>query len=57
MFTGIVSRVGKIENISHPNDWELSISIIKSSQLDNSFELDQLIIGSSIACSGICCSY
>ena len=54
MFTGIVSRVGKIENISHPNDWELSISIIKSSQSDNPFDLDKLIIGASIACSGIC---
>ena len=54
MFTGIVSRVGKIEDISHPNDWELSISIIKSSQSDNPFELDKLIIGASIACSGIC---
>ena len=54
MFTGIVSRVGKIENISHPNDWELSISIIKSSQIDNSFDFDKLIIGASIACSGIC---
>ena len=41
MFTGIVSRVGKIENISHPNDWELSISIIKSLQTDNPFELDK----------------
>ena len=54
MFTGIVSRIGKIENISHPNDWELSISIIKSSQSDNPFDLDKLIIGASIACSGIC---
>ena len=54
MFTGIVSRVGKIESINHPNDWELSISIIKSSQLDNPFNLDKLIIGASIACSGIC---
>ena len=54
MFTGIVSRVGKIENISRPKDWELSISIIKSSQSDNPFDLDKLIIGASIACSGIC---
>ena len=54
MFTGIVSRIGKIENISHPNDWEVSISIVKSSQSDNSFDLDKLIIGASIACSGIC---
>ena len=54
MFTGIVSHVGKIENISRPNDWELSISIIKSSQSNNPFDLDKLIIGASIACSGIC---
>ncbi len=54
MFTGIVSHVAKVENISHPNDWELSISIMKSSQLDNSFDFNQLKIGASISCSGIC---
>ena len=54
MFTGIVSHVGKIENISHPNDWELSISVIKSSQLVNPFDHKNLVIGSSISCSGIC---
>ena len=35
MFTGIVSHVGKVENISRPNDWQLSISIIKSLQSKN----------------------
>ena len=54
MFTGIVSHIGKVENISHPNDWELSISVQKSLQLEHSFNFDKLIIGASIACSGIC---
>ena len=54
MFTGIVSHVAKVENISHPNDWELSISIMKSSKLDDSFDFNQLKIGASISCSGIC---
>ena len=27
MFTGIISRLGKIENITHPNDWELSVKV------------------------------
>ena len=54
MFTGIVSHIGKVENISHPNDWELSISVQKSSQSEHTFDFDKLIIGASIACSGIC---
>ena len=54
MFTGIVSHIGKVENISHPNDWELSISVQKLSQSEPSFDFDKLIIGASIACSGIC---
>ena len=54
MFTGIVSHIGKVENISHPNDWELLISVQKLSQLEPSFDFDKLIIGASIACSGIC---
>ena len=54
MFTGIVSHIGKVEDISHPNDWELSISVQKSLQLEHSFNFDKLIIGASIACSGIC---
>ena len=54
MFTGIVSHIGKVENISHPNDWELSISVQKSLQLEHSINFDKLIIGASIACSGIC---
>ena len=54
MFTGIVSHIGKVENISHPNDWELSISVQKSSQSEHTFDFNKLIIGASIACSGIC---
>ena len=27
MFTGIISHLGKIENITHPNDWELSVKV------------------------------
>ena len=54
MFTGIVSHIGKVENINHPNDWELSISVQKTLQLEHSFNFDKLIIGASIACSGIC---
>ena len=54
MFTGIVSHIGKVEKISHPNDWELSISVQKTLQLEHSFNFDKLIIGASIACSGIC---
>ena len=54
MFTGIVSHIGKVENISHPNDWELSISVQKTLQLEHSFNFDKLTIGASIACSGIC---
>ena len=54
MFTGIVSHTGKVEYISHPNDWELAISIQKKSQLTDDFGFDKLNIGASIACSGIC---
>ena len=53
MFTGIVSHIGEVKYISHPNDWELAISVQKKSQLDN-FDFDKLKIGASIACSGIC---
>ena len=54
MFTGIVSHTGKVEYISHPNDWELAISIQKRQQLEGFFDFDKLNIGASIACSGIC---
>ena len=54
MFTGIVSHIGRVEKILHPNDWELAISVPKSLQLDNSFDFDDIVIGASISCSGIC---
>ena len=54
MFTGIVSHIGKVEHISHPNDWELAVSVPKTSQLENVFDFDKIKIGASIACSGIC---
>ena len=54
MFTGIVSHIGKVEYISHPNDWELAISVQKTSQSEGFFDFDQLKVGASIACSGIC---
>ncbi len=54
MFTGIVSHIGKVEYIIHPNDWELAISIQKMSQSEDFFDFDKLKIGASIACSGIC---
>ena len=27
MFTGIISHIGKIENIAQPSDWELSVKV------------------------------
>ena len=54
MFTGIVSHIGKVESISQPSDWELSISVNKSSQIENNFDPEELMIGASVACSGIC---
>ena len=53
MFTGIISHLGEVKDISQPNDWELAISVKKKSQLDD-FDFDILKIGASIACSGIC---
>ena len=54
MFTGIISHVGKIESITQIKDWEISISIIDydSSSIASSFH--SLILGASVACSGIC---
>ena len=54
MFTGIISHIGKIKSISHPNDWEISVDI-KNNDTSKIFnENKQLLIGSSISCSGIC---
>ena len=54
MFTGIISHIGKIESINHPNDWEMSVSIKNKAYAKNFFNDDKLLIGSSISCSGIC---
>ena len=54
MFTGIVSHIGKVNKISHPDDWELSISVINADNLNNSFNINSIPIGASISCSGIC---
>ena len=54
MFTGIISHIGKIESISHPNDWQISVSIKNKANTKNFFNDDKLLIGSSICCSGIC---
>ena len=41
MFTGIVSHIGKVEYISHPNDWELAISVQKMSKLEFVYDFHQ----------------
>ena len=53
MFTGIVSHIGKIENITHPSDWELSVKI-ENNKHSSDFNSDDLLIGASVSCSGIC---
>ena len=54
MFTGIVSHIGIVKNISHPSDWELSVEVINPIDVKNNFNIDILSIGASISCSGIC---
>jgi len=53
MFTGIVSHIGKIENITHPSDWELSVKI-ENNKHSSDFNSGDLLIGASVSCSGIC---
>ena len=53
MFTGIVSHIGKIENITHPSDWELSVKV-ENNNYSSDFNSDDLLIGASVSCSGIC---
>ena len=53
MFTGIVSHIGKIENITHPSDWELSVKV-ENNKYSSNFNSDDLLIGASVSCSGIC---
>ncbi len=54
MFTGIVSNIGKVNRISHPNDWELLIDVINDNNRNSNFNINTLTIGASISCSGIC---
>ena len=54
MFTGIVSHIGKVKKISHPDDWELLVDVIKDNNPDNDFNINSIAIGASISCSGIC---
>ncbi len=54
MFTGIVSHLGKVKKISHPDDWELMVDVINNNDSDCSFNINSIAIGASISCSGIC---
>ena len=54
MFTGIVSHIGIVNKISHPDDWELSVDVLNDNNPDNDFNINSIAIGASIACSGIC---
>ena len=54
MFTGIVSHIGIVNKISHPDDWELSVDVINDNNSDSDFNINSITIGASISCSGIC---
>ena len=54
MFTGIVSHIGKVNNISRPDDWELSVDVVTENNSDSSFNINSIALGASISCSGIC---
>ena len=54
MFTGIISHIGIVKMISHPDDWELSVNVINDNNSDNDFNINSIAIGASISCSGIC---
>jgi riboflavin synthase len=54
MFTGIISHLGKVNKILHPNDWELLVDILDAENLDKSYNINSTPIGASISCSGIC---
>ena len=53
MFTGIISHIGKVENIAKPSDWELSVKV-ENNKYSSDFNSDDLLIGASVSCSGIC---
>ena len=50
MFTGIVSHLGKVNKILHPDDWELLVDILDVENLDKSYNLNSTPIGASISC-------
>ena len=54
MFTGIVSNIGKVNKISHPDDWELLVDVISDNKSDKAFNINSIDLGASISCSGIC---
>ena len=54
MFTGIISHIGIVNKVSHPDDWELSVDVINDNNSDNDFNINLIAIGASISCSGIC---
>ena len=54
MFTGIVSHIGEVKEISHPNDWELLVDVLETYNMNNNFNINTIPIGASISCSGIC---
>ena len=41
MFTGIVSHIGIVKKISHPDDWELSVDVINDNNTDNDFNINR----------------
>ena len=54
MFTGIINHVGAIEKINYIDDWEICISINNDLNINVLSHDKSLIVGASIACSGIC---
>ena len=46
MFTGIISAIGRIDDIQKPGDWRLKIT--------TPWECAKIDLGASIACSGVC---
>ena len=54
MFTGIVSHIGIVNKISHPDDWELLVDVINDNNVENDFNIKAIAIGASISWCGIC---
>lgn len=46
MFTGIITDIGRIDDIEHRGDLHLKIA--------SNYDMDSVDIGASIACSGVC---